>query len=251
MKKTIVAAGTLFVLSIAQIAPAGDRLFTGVYEAQTSPAGTLEFEQWVTWKTHKQADQEFQRFDFRHEVEYSVTDDWMLALYLSDWRAETSDGSDISVEWRNVALETIYMFLNPAEHPVGLAGYFEVKGGDELFAIEGKLLVQMNLDKWTAVWNGVIESEWEGSDLEEHTGVLEQTAGISYELSPRIRLGVELKHEVECADWQDWEKPLVYLGPAISFRKSSWFTTITPSVQLTHDDTSPDYVTRLIFGISL
>lgn len=33
--------------------------------------------------------------------------------------------------WKDVALETIYMFLNPTVDPIGLAGYLEVKGGDD------------------------------------------------------------------------------------------------------------------------
>lgn len=238
-------------LSSAQMSQGGERAFTGVYEAMTSPKGTLEYEQWVTWKTHKQADTEYQGFDFRHELEYSVSDNWQVALYLSDWKVETSNGGETTTKWKNVALESIYMFLNPTVDPIGLAGYFEVKGGDELLVLEGKVLVQKNIGKWIAAWNGVVEAEWEGSSLDEQTGVLEETAGVSYEVKPSLRLGAELKHEVECADWREWEKPILYMGPNASYRTPRWFATITPSMQLTNDDGSPDYVTRLILGITL
>lgn len=244
-------AGMLMVLGSAQLTQGGERAFTGVYEAMTSPKGTLEYEQWVTWKTHKQADTEYEGFDFRHELEYSVSDNWMVALYLSDWTVETSDGEETTTTWKDVAVETIYMFLNPAIDPIGLAGYLEITGGDRLFGLEGKLLVQKNIGKWMAVWNGVVEAEWEGAGLDEQNGVLEETAGVSYEVKPSLRVGAELKHEVECADWREWEKPLLYMGPNASYRTSRWFATITPSVQLTNSDKSPDFVTRLILGITL
>jgi hypothetical protein len=241
-------AGGLTVLGFTMPTQGGERVFTSVYEAQTSPEGTLEYEQWVTWKTHKQADTEYQGFDFRHEVEYSVSDNWMVALYLSDWQVERTAEDGTSTQWNNVAAETIYMFLNPSVDPVGLAGYLEVKGGDNLFTLEGKLLVQKNIGRWMAAWNGVLEAEWEG---DEQNGVLEQTAGVSYEVMPSLRVGAELKHEVEYADWSEQEEPEFYLGPNVSYRTGRWFATITPSIQLTNNEENPDYVTRLIVGVTL
>jgi len=249
--KVVVLGGWLAVMGQVQVTRGGERAFTGVYEAGTSPKGTLEFEQWVTWATHKEADADNQGFEFRHELEYSVSDNWMVALYLSDWQAERSQGDGTSVRWNNVAAETIYRLLDPTVDPLGLAGYLEVKGGDKLLSLEGKLLVQKNIGRWIAAWNGAVEAEWEGSGLDEQNGVLEETAGVSYGVKPSLRVGVELKHEVECADWQEWEKPVFYVGPNASYRTPRWFATITPSVQLTHDDESPDFVIRLILGIEL
>ncbi|MEI8140523.1 MAG: hypothetical protein WCI03_11735 [bacterium] len=64
-------------------------------------------------------------------MEYSISDNWQVALYLSDWKIEKSSGEDMEATWKDVALETIYMFLNPTVDPIGLAGYLEVKGGDD------------------------------------------------------------------------------------------------------------------------
>ncbi len=241
----------LLMFGWVDVSQGGARLFTGVYEAQTSPKGTLEFEQWVTWKTHKPADSGVDTFDFRHELEYSVSDNAMIALYLSDWSLETGGADGSLTTWKNVAVETIYMFLNPSADPVGLAGYLEVKGGDELLAVEGKVLIQKNMGKWTAVWNGIVEAEWEGPGLDEQTGVLEETAGVSYEISPALRLGVELKHEMECADWSEWQKPVLYVGPNVSYRKGDWWATLTPAVQTTNREDEPDYAVRMIVGVAL
>lgn len=241
----------LATLGLANVSQGGARLFTGVYEAQTSPGGTIEYEQWVTWKTHKVADPGVDTFDFRHELEFSVSDNAMVALYLSDWSLETGGADGASVTWKNVAVETIYMFLNPTLDPVGLAGYLEVRSGDKLLAVEGKVLIQKNQGKWTAVWNGVVESEWEGAGLDKQTGVLEETAGVSYEIKPALRLGVELKHELESADWSEWQSPILYVGPTASYRRGDWWMTLTPAMQTTNHDDEPDYVVRMIMGVTL
>ena len=243
--------GLLVATGMAQAVHGGERAFTGSYEALTSPKGSLEFEQWVTWATHKQDDATFQGFEFRHELEYSVSDNWMVALYLSDWQVENSQETGTDTRWNNIAAETIYMLLNPTIDPLGVAGYLEVRGGDKLASVEGKVLVQKNMGKWMAVWNGVAEEVWEGSSLDEKSLGLAESAGVSYGLKPSFRLGAELQHEVEYANSHEWQKPVVYVGPNASYRTPKWFATITPCVQVTNDDESPDYVTRLIVGIEL
>src|SRR5687768_446888 len=75
-------------------AKAGERRFTYVYEATTMTPGHLEYEQWLTWKTHSDNDPEFDRFDFRHELEFGLTDRLQLGLYLSDWRIQDGEGVD-------------------------------------------------------------------------------------------------------------------------------------------------------------
>ena len=66
---------------------ADDRRFTYTYEATTSPKGSWEFEQWLTWKGYHDGD----TFDFRHELEYGITDNLQIGLYLSDWSLSVPD----------------------------------------------------------------------------------------------------------------------------------------------------------------
>lgn len=249
--KRVLLGGWLVAMGAVQVTHGGVRAFTGPYEALTSPKGSLECEQWVTWASHKQDDATFQGFEFRHELEYSVSDNWMVALYVSDWQVENSQETGTDTRWNNVAAETIYMLLNPTVDPVGVAGYLEVRGGDKLMSVEGKLLVQKNLGRWMAVWNGVVEEVWEGASHSEKSLGLAEAAGVSYGIKHSFRLGAELQHEVEYAASHEWEKPVLYAGPNASYRTARWFATITPCVQLTNDDGSPDYVTRLILGIEL
>ena len=231
-----------------QATHAGGRRFTFVYEATTMPAGDVEYEQWITWKTDKSSDPDFDRIDFRHELEFGVTDDFQVALYLSDWRYQDGDSVSDGAQWRDVAVELIYNLLDPVIDPIGFALYGELKLGDELVELEGKLIAQKEFGKWVLAWNGTIEAEWEGPDLAEDKGKFEQTFGASYQLSPRLLTGFELLHEVEYDDWSDWGDHALYLGPNLSYHTGQWWTTITPLLQVTDVDSEPDFQLRLIFG---
>ena len=67
MKKMILAASMLSLVSLS--AQANERKFTDGYEARETAAGTVELEQWVTWKTNKRnKDSKFDRLDLRTEV---------------------------------------------------------------------------------------------------------------------------------------------------------------------------------------
>jgi hypothetical protein len=47
--------------------------FTFLYEAATSAPGSLELENWITWQRATGAER-FDQVDFRHELEYGVTE---------------------------------------------------------------------------------------------------------------------------------------------------------------------------------
>jgi hypothetical protein len=79
---------------------ADERRFTYVYEPETLPEGALEFENWVTLRSQRSKNvgkDNFNRWELRQELEYGVTDNYTLALYLNE-RAESykvpSTGAD-------------------------------------------------------------------------------------------------------------------------------------------------------------
>lgn len=229
---------------------ATERAFTFSYEATTMPKGHVEYEQYVTWKASKAIDSDFDRFDFRHEIEFGVTDRLQLAFYLSDWRYQDGDSvRNDRAQWRDVGVEAIYQLADPTADPLGLAVYGELKGGDELIELEAKLIVQKNIGSWIVVWNGTFEAEWEGEDFDEDKGELAQTLGVSYQINPTWRVGAELIHEVEYSDWSQWEDHVVYLGPNVSYRSQRWWITVTPTFQVTDVDSEADFQTRMIIGI--
>src|SRR6266542_6184476 len=79
---------TLLILFLSMLpattALAGARHFTFLYEANTSAQGSLEMENWVTWQ-HATGSGRFDQVDFRHELEYGVTENFQTSVYLADW----------------------------------------------------------------------------------------------------------------------------------------------------------------------
>lgn len=252
-KQHFPALVTLLCVTTAGEVRGDNRRFTYVYEATTMPKGEWEYEHWVTWQTAKETNRDFDRFDFRHELEGGLTDHFQLGLYLSDWRyEENAPENRRRGDWRDVAVEGIFNLTSPVTDPLGLALYGEVKIGDELFELEGKFIAQKDIGKLVLAYNATLEAEWEGDDYEEDNGVVEQTAGLSYQFSPTFLAGMELLHETEMPDWRgfDGKNPL-YLGPNFSYRARTWWATLTPLFQVSDVEDEPDFQMRLIVGVSL
>ena len=248
--KTILTscAAALVFAALPQDAQAGERRFAYTYEVTTSPKNSVEFENWVTWKARRGSDKT-DRFDFRHELEIGLTDSLQLGLYLSDWRVERK-GGHTEADWRNFGGELIWNLSNPTTDFLGSALYGEVKAGDELFVLEGKLLLQKNFGPWIVAYNAIFEAEWEGVDLEEQVGVFEQTLGISYQVTPSFTVGAEVLHEVEFAEYEEAGDHVVYVGPNASYRFGKCFATATVLFETTGVEGEFDVQSRLIFGFS-
>jgi len=79
---------SILLLSILPMVSAfgGARHFTYfyLYEAPTSAPGSIELENWVTWQRIDDPERAGQ-IDFRHELEFGVTDKFQVSVYLADW----------------------------------------------------------------------------------------------------------------------------------------------------------------------
>ena len=228
-------------------AEGGQRRFTYSYETVTAPKGSREYEQWITWKAHKADDSDYQKFEFRHELEFGLTDRLQLGLYLADWEI-VDDAAGSEAEYKKSAVELIYSLTNPITDPIGSALYFEAGLGPELFELEGKLLLQKNFGKLALVYDFVVEAEWEGDNFDEEVGEIQNTFGISYQINPSLFVGIEALHEVEFEDWSESGANVVYIGPNISWRRGGFFATLSPLIQVTGVDGEPDFNTRLLVG---
>ena len=245
------ASALILSFLIALPALAGSRRFTYVYEVTTSPPGDVEIENWVTWKTHKPDDHGFDRVDFRHELEFGITERFQAAIYLADWNYHhgvsagepgfTRDGS---------ALELIYNFTNPVADPIGFAVYQEFQGGYRRFESESKLLAQKNFGKFVVAYNATLEAEWEGERLAEREGEFQQSLGLSYEINPRFLFGAEFVHEIAFPDWSESEPGNFFAGPNVSIRHRAYWATLTALAQITRAGDEPDFQVRTIFGFS-
>jgi hypothetical protein len=249
MKKLRLACILILAFS-PSISFGGVRHFTFLYEAPTSARGSLELENWVTWKQITGPDRSGE-VDFRQELEYGVTDKFQVSVYLADWFYE-SNKEHSGFAYSDSAIELIYNLTNPVDDPIGLSIYEEIKAGDRLVELESKLIAQKNLGPLILAYNATIEAVWEGKELENREGEFSQAVGASYEISPRISAGIELLHEFVFPNWRDEEKIRnLFVGPNVSYRSGNWFVTVTALAQATDTDDEPNLQVRTIFGIGL
>lgn len=224
----------------------GVRHFDFLYEAPTSAPGSVEMENWITWK--RGSDPRFDQVDFRHEFEFGVTDRLQLSVYVADWNYHSPEQSGFTLS--DAAVEAIYNLSNPVIDPVGLSIYQEVRAGDRLVEWESKLIAQKNYGRWIFAYNATLEAVWEGDDLDEREGEFSQALGASYEISPRLSVGVELLHEFVFPDCKDDETIRnVFVGPNVSYRRGNWFVTTSVLAQATDTSGEPDFQWRTIFGV--
>ena len=240
-----------FCLLVTQRVEGGARRFTYVYEATTAAPKTFEFETWVTWKTSPEEERRFNAVDFRHEIEFGVTDHLQLALYVADWGyTEDPLANEHGFKYQDSAIEAIYNLTNPTTDLLGSAVYGEARGGPEELELESKVILQKNIDRFVFAYNATLEAVWEGEHLEERAGEFSEAFGVSYEISPALLVGAELLHEIDIPDWSEAEDSVLYAGPNVSYRHGNWWATITPLVQVTDIASEVDVQTRLIFGFS-
>ena len=250
MTKTFIrSAAPLLLAAACSIMPAqaGERRFAFSYEADTAPAGTREFEQWITWKSDKASNNDFDEFTFREEFEFGLTDRLQLGIYLADWKILRGT-DDNGTSFKDFGFDLIYNLTDPTTDWIGSALYGEVLTGPDMFVLEGKLLLQKNVGKWVFALNTIVEAEWEGEDLEEQVGVWENTFGVSYQVNPSFTIGAEAVHEVEFAEWEEAGDHVFYAGPNFSYRHKNCFIVVAPLFQISNIADEPDFMMRTIFG---
>jgi hypothetical protein len=249
MKRAISLCTLSLLFSLAN-GFAGVRHFTYLYEATTSAPGSFELENWVTWSRTTDPER-VDEVAFRHELEIGLTDRFQASIYLADWSyTNTRDGS--GTVFSDAAIELIYNLTNPVTDPIGISLYQEYRGGDRIFEWESKLIAQKNLGRFILAYNATLEAVWRGSNLHEHDGEFQQALGASYEISPRISVGLEFLHEFIFPEWKDDETIRnVFVGPNVSYRRGNWFITVTGLAQATSTTNEPDFQVRTIFGIGL
>ena len=239
----------IFLTSWGLSSSAGVRHFTFLYETPTSPPGGFEIENWVTW-LHTTNPEHSNELAFRHEIEFGLTDKLQASIYFADWSYSHSH-NDSETSFSDAAVELIYNLSNPVLHPVGVSLYQEYRAGNRLFEWESKVITQKNLGRWILAYNATLEAVWEGQGLNEHEGEFQQALGASYQISPRLSIGLEFLHEFIFPDWGNADNIRnVFVGPNVSYRRNNWFVTMTALAQATDSEDEPRFQLRTIFGIA-
>ena len=156
---------------------------------QTAEKGEVAVELWNDVNFAEADNDDSYHSKHQIEFEYGVTDHLQLAYYeVYTW--------DRAKDWERDAfkIEAKYRFADAGQWPVDVALYTEYKNPDghrdvSSDEVENKVILSRDLGPWNVVGNIIFEktinthSDWE----------FEWTAGANYKLTPRIRMGLELK----------------------------------------------------------
>ena len=227
----------------------GGRRFAYTYAATTEAQGDIGLETWVTWKHHRGPGR-VDEFDFRHELEWGVTNRLTMGLYLANWNY-TSTSEARGAHYDSSSLELIYGLTDPATSWLGTALYGEVTVGNTATELEGRLLLQKNLGRFTIAANVIVEAIWSGESLghqNQQDGEINESLGVSYRVNKHLSVGAELLNENHLPDWGSPEKSFCSAGPNVTVRYKRSFATVTTLFRMTNNPDEPNVQTRLIFG---
>lgn len=168
----------------------------------TAEKGEFEIELWNDMN-FKEADND-DTYNSKHqlEVEYGLTDHLQFAYYeVYTW--------DRAQGWERDAfkVEAKARFAEPGKWPVDLALYTEYKNPDghrdvNSDELENKVILSKDVGPLNLVGNVIFEkqlnthSDWE----------FEYTAGASYAMTPKARVGLELKETLGDSDEFGWRR---------------------------------------------
>jgi hypothetical protein len=257
MRRLLSSLAAVSIIASTSIAFSDPRPFSFVSNAYPEGKGSVEYEQYVTYKAHKEDDTGYDRFDFKHELELGLADNFDLGIYLAKWRYENS-ADRVGTHFDGVAVEGKFYITNPATDLVGIGLFSEIGVSDNAFTFEQKLVLQKDIGDWTIGYNLELETEVAGMFHQDQTaeaeGEIENLLGVSYAIAPQWRLGGELMVVSKYDNWSEYKGTTVYAGPAISYQggkigKVDWFVTATPMVQVTNRASEADFQVRVVAGL--
>jgi hypothetical protein len=233
-KILILAVFLLFVQNIfIQNAEANRRRFAYTYESPVLPKGARELELWNTLRLNK--DKWYRRIDNRTEFEFGLGSNLQTSLYLNLSSYATFDGTDVSHSGTEFGISNEWKWkaLDRVADPVGLGLY--VEGGlvtDEV-ELEGKLILDKQIDKFLFAFNVVGENEWEyigqnGSVDAESATKLEFDLGACYLVTPEFGVGLEARNHAVMteANEQDVTYSAFFVGPSLSYASDNWWVVL-------------------------
>lgn len=223
---------------LASAACADNRIFTYTYEPEVEPRGDWEYEQALTLRAGRNAavgQDDYLHWEFRHEIEHGVTENYTAALYLNHdlthFKDPASGATTSHHEWTGFSLENRCQILNPAEHAVGLTLYLEPTYDGENAELEQKIILGQHHGDWKWAVNLTHATEWR-EHFAENEGELDLSAGLSRRFNRRWSIGLEARDHNELPQYKHWENTALYAGPVVSYRRQNWWAALSVMPQI-------------------
>lgn len=252
MKSLFGFSGLLVVFGSVFITPQSlaDRHFTFPYESYTEAPGVIEAENHVLGALRRVDGRIKFGLDVHNELEFGVARDFQLGIYYANWSYRSGQAGDRTMfRYESAAVEAKYRLMD--EHkgqPFGLAFLGEVAGGRRFLGLETRVIADKRLGRWQAVYNLIVESEWEDVQLRSRTITLGQSAGLRYDLAPSLSLGMEGRYEAGFPNRGESTSHTVFAGPVVSYHVERVYVTASAAFQVTDVREQPRFFPRVIFG---
>lgn len=248
----VVAAVAMMIAAPLRSASGDDRRFTFIDETRHHPpTGGLEFEQGIIWETNTKNDGDFNNLNFRHEIEYGLSDRIQIAADVAEWHWQQDSAGD-ETKYDASAAEIKFRFMDPVTDIFGLGFKSELAIGRNKIEWENVFIIDKVIDRWEFCYNFVVAPDWEGEryfHFDEHGGELINRFGVSYELSPAWFVGGELIHEIPLPDWKSGTHQNLFIGPNFSYRGHNWAITTTALFLVTGGRDEPQFRLGTVFEI--
>jgi len=261
-------AAVLVALGAPRLATAHEPIFNYLYTTDLLPQYRWEFEHWSTLRTGG-ARGDYNLLQNREEIEYGITSDFQLAVYLNtDYvnaarnnpdgttgGAFVPDNADPNRRFERASfdsgsIEAIWRVLSPYTDPIGLALYAEPSFGPDRAEAETKLLLHKNFLDDQLIWaaNFTLAWEWTHStgnpaadpatvDFLPHTKrdlELELATGLIYRFAPGWFAGFEFRNHrgFSAHTFNKPEFSTYFLGPTLHYASRGWWATVSVQPQL-------------------
>ncbi|MBA3649003.1 MAG: hypothetical protein H0W62_10715 [Chitinophagales bacterium] len=232
---------------------ATDRSFAFVYESRTLQGGLRDLEVWTTYKYGRE--DFFSAVENRIEFEVGLGKKLQTSFYLNLGASTvpfttyipitTTTGETIfepqtdlktkfdigfSNEWK-------YQLTDPITNTIGSALYCEVTIFSNEFELEGKVILDKNIDRFLTAFNLVGELEWEAKEQNSKTvwkreTKLEADYGLSYAITKSFNIGLEARSNNVFSHDEGFEHSALYIGPNISYRQENWWLSFAALPQI-------------------
>ena len=228
-------AVAVLLLGFAASARADRKFYLFTYPYATLPKGAVELETWITREDDdavpKQIDGQLQI-----EGEFGLTDRLDISLYTILARE-----GDSSLDWDASKIEAKYRLGEPGKWPVDVELYAEY---EQPFKVHGwgepefKLILARDFGAVNVAGNFIFLRPVDDETGRHLPWRKEWAAGASYELSPRVNLGVEGHGSFSESNGK--------IGPVVSYQGEKAWIALGPYFGLTSRD--GDVGARAILG---
>lgn len=166
------------------------------------------------------------------EVEYGITDRLELGFYLAFL---SEPGANSPVRFDGLKQRLRYRFAEAGAWPVDLGVYGEVAEFSDAVELEAKIILERRFNRWLVQANPWAERAYHYSG--EREWVINPTAGVSFEVTPAFRAGVEYWMRDQLSSNRPTENAFNaaghhYVGPSFLLQGTRVWLAVAPYIRL-------------------